>query len=62
MTLYVYNYLLIMYDLFPCKQQFLKLRDLACGRPHDIYAQCQNIIGTSAESVRLEERKTLGDR
>ena len=42
--------------------QFLNLRGLSCGRHHDVYAVCHNAIGASAESVKLEGHKTLGDR
>ena len=42
--------------------QFIKLHDLACGRPHDIFARCHNMLGASPESATLHGRKTLGGR
>ena len=42
--------------------QFIKLHGLACGRPHDIFARCHNMLGASPDSVTLHGRKTLGGR
>lgn len=49
--------------IYPAKNlRLITLRSLPCGRPHDLFAKCSNIIGVSPESLRIEGHKTLGEK